>query len=316
MYFVGIDGGGTTTNFYLTDGEGRLIESLTEGCSNYLVGGLDHTIEIYRRGIEKLCKNNGIDLSNISSCFFAMAGFGDIASDVPEIKRKVKAVYPNLKISIGNDTYNALAGSLAGEDGINIIAGTGSIGLGKKSNEYMRSGGWHHIFGGDEGSAYWIASNLLRHFTRQSDNREERTYLYTYLKDKYSWTDDSMMLTTILDDYKEDRSKIASFSKDVSYCAEKGDKMAKKILKDAAKELSEIILAIYKEMHFEHNVLVSYSGGVFKSGPYILDPLKEYLSDYDIKFVKPILSPGAGSVLLAMEAVGIVPNIDKLKDIE
>lgn len=316
MYFVGIDGGGTTTNFYLTDEEGRLIENITEGCSNYVVEGLDHTIETYRAGIEKLCRNNGIDLNDISSCFFAMAGFGDIVSDVTEIKNKVNAVYPNLKTSIGNDTYNALAGSLAGEDGINIIAGTGSIGLGKKTNEYMRSGGWHHIFGGDEGSAYWIACNLLRHFTRQSDKREKRTYLYTYLKEKYSWTDDSMMLTTILDDYKEDRSKIASFSKDVSYCAEKGDEIAQKILKDAAKELSEIILAIYNEMNFDDKVLVSYSGGVFKSGSYILNPLKEYLSDYDIKFVKPILSPGAGSILLAMEAIGMKPNIDRLKNIE
>ena len=56
----------------------------------------------------------------------------------------------------GNDMVCAWAGSLGGEDGINIVAGTGSIGYGERAGASARAGGWGEVFG-DEGSAYWIA---------------------------------------------------------------------------------------------------------------------------------------------------------------
>ena len=61
-------------------------------------------------------------------------------------------------------------GRSAGEDGINIVAGTGSIGYGERRGKTARAGGWGEVFG-DEGSAYWIAVQGLNVFTRMSDGR-------------------------------------------------------------------------------------------------------------------------------------------------
>ena len=77
----------------------------------------------------------------------------------------------------GNDMVCAWAGSLGGEDGINIVAGTGSIGYGERRGKTARAGGWGEVFG-DEGSAYWIAVQGLNVFTRMSDGRLPKGPLY------------------------------------------------------------------------------------------------------------------------------------------
>jgi hypothetical protein len=58
-------------------------------------------------------------------------------------------------IAAANDAVCAWAGSLGGEDGITIVAGTSSIGYGERKGRAARAGGWGEPFS-DEGSAYWI----------------------------------------------------------------------------------------------------------------------------------------------------------------
>ena len=76
-----------------------------------------------------------------------------------------------------------------------------------------------------------------------------------------------------------------------------------KFFQEAAKELADIYLAIYRQLPFtSKNIPFSYSGGVFKSGSYLLEPLKEYLSiEPTLTLTAPILSPDAGSIILAMQ---------------
>ena len=74
------------------------------------------------------------------------------------------------RYSCDNDMVCGWAGSLAGEDGINVISGTGSMTYGERQGVGHRVGGWGELFG-DEGSAYWIAAQGLNAFTRMSDGR-------------------------------------------------------------------------------------------------------------------------------------------------
>ncbi len=316
MYFLGIDGGGTKTSFQLTNEAGVVLASLEKMPTNYLVDGLEQVKNVFKQGVIEICKEANIQVSDITRCFTSVAGFGDIKSDEPIVINELQTIFPELDLLVGNDTENALAGSLAGKPGINIIAGTGSIGLGRDTEgNTLRCGGWHHLFGGDEGSGYWIASKLLLAFTRQSDGRDKKTYLYQYLKDKFSWTDDSQMLTMIIEQWQEKRSKIASLAVEVTHCANQGDEVCISILKQAAKELSEIVLGIARGLNLR-DIDVSYSGGVFKAQSFVLGPLAAYLSDYHLKLVEPILSPAAGAIILAMEGKVSKFPIEQLKQIE
>lgn len=92
---------------------------------------------------------------------------------------------------------------------------------------------------------------------------------------------------------------MAEFSSLCYDSAIRGDKNAIKIFNEGAYELSLLVKMIINELNFDDEILVSYSGGVFKSNQLILNPLKENLSEYNIKFIEPILEPSEGSCLLA-----------------
>jgi Predicted N-acetylglucosamine kinase len=285
-YYLGIDGGGTKTKFTLCDKNGRLMTSSLQSTCHYLQCGLDGVTTVIKNGLIDCCKMAKIKSSEIAYAFVACAGYGDIEEDNSKIKQAVKKALHPISFRIGNDTENALAGSLAGHPGINIIAGTGSIGMGlSETHELVRCGGWHHAFGGDEGSAFYLASNLLRLFTRQSDGRDKKTLLYTYLKETMKWENDSDMLKQCVIEWNYDRTKIASLAKHVTNLADQGDIHAIKLFEDAAKELGDIIETIYHEIKANKVILVSYAGGVFNSKEHIIEPLKERLSNINVTLI-------------------------------
>ena len=113
------------------------------------------------------------------------------------------------------------------------------------------------------------------HFTKQSDGREPKTALYEAVKTQYHLQEDSDILTTCVVNWNFDRTRVAAMSQTVFTLAKQNDPVAMKIFQEAAKELADI---------------------------YILEPLKEYLSiEPTLTLTEPILSPDAGSIILAMQ---------------
>ena len=56
--------------------------------------------------------------------------------------------------------------------GVGVIAGTGSIAVGRtKDGQTARAGGWGHLIG-DEGSAYSVVLDALRLVARRADGRD------------------------------------------------------------------------------------------------------------------------------------------------
>jgi N-acetylglucosamine kinase-like BadF-type ATPase len=317
-YFLGIDGGGTKTKFILCDEKGILHASSIQPTCHYLQCGLDGVSVVFRNGLQECLAIAKVSKEDIRYTFAACAGYGDIEEDNSKIEKAVAIALAPIPCTVGNDTENALAGSLAGQPGINLIAGTGSIGMGIDDRGVsFRSGGWHHAFGGDEGSAFWLASNLLRLFTRQSDNRDKKTILYSYMKEKMNWINDDDMLKECVVKWNFDRTKIASLAKHVYVLAELNDPHAIHLYQRAAEELGDIAKAIYHTLNMKNKTLLSYSGGVFNSKDYIVEPLKEYLKDISIDIIDPILTPDKGGVLLAMKLAGhsindeIIENLKK-----
>ena len=309
-YYLSIDSGGTKTAFLLIDENGQKLINFSLGPANYLVNGLDNVIKVYKEGIKRILEETNIEEKDISQAFIAMAGFGDIPDDIQMINNKIKSEL-NFKLVIGNDTENALSGSLMGESGIHIIAGTGSIGLGKDLNgKLYRSGGWHHSFGGDEGSGYWIGCRLLQHFTKQADGREDKTYLYDYIMRKYELDNSESILDLVVNKWNFQRDKIASMSKDVYECARKCDYIAYSIFTEAAKELALIVNAIYANGVYDSEVKVSYSGGVFNSLEYFESTFINSLS-FKNKLVSPKFGPLVGGVILALKQDNVTID-DKL----
>lgn len=305
--YLGIDSGGTKTKFILINEQGELVAESTQSASHYLQVGLDGLKDVMRKGLVDCLDKASAQKEDVKYCFASVAGYGDIENDNVIIENVIKTVFNPIPTTIGNDIENAYAGALASKPGIVVIAGTGSIGLG--IDEYgnsTRCGGWHHAFGGDEGSAFWIGCKLIQAFTLQSDGREPKTLLYPYLKEKYHFNNDSDILQMTIVDWDFDRTKIASLAQDLYYLASQNDPSALSIYDQAAFELSRIIIAIKEKLQFKKAVIASYQGGVFKSENYVIEPLKQYLKPHSIQLTVPITSPDMGSALLALKYGGIV----------
>ena len=317
-YFLSIDGGGTKTFYLLCDQQGRSLAGAFLATTHYLQCGLVKLTDNLNEGIASVCRSAKIDPQQITAAFFAAAGYGDIPADEVKIKNAAQQAFGDIPWQIGNDCENALIGSLAGQPGINIVAGTGSIGLGiDETARLFRSGGWHHIYGGDEGSAYWLACRLIQEFTKQADGRKPKTLLYDYLRKTYDFTFDSDILVRCIEEWGFQREKIAAMAVDVYNCALNGDPFCLDLYSLAAAELAEIISAIKTELAFKLPIKVSYSGGVFNSGKLILKPLESLLPKTDYLLCEPLLSPAAGGIILAMRLAGLTPTesiLNKLKE--
>jgi len=199
----------------------------------------------------------------------------------------------------------AWAGSLGGEDGINVVAGTGSIGYGERRGKAARAGGWGELFG-DEGSAYWIAVQGLNLFTRMSDGRLPKGPLHAVFREALGLAVDLDLCAQVMNAH--DRGNIAAMSQLVARAAQDGDRAALRIFDDAARELAAIADAVRQTLQFEPNepVPVSYSGGVFNAGELILGPFQRHLETQSQSFQlqAPMFVPSAGAAIHAARLAG------------
>lgn len=315
MYYLGIDGGGTKTKYLLVD------ENLQKVCERE-----GSTIHIHQVGVEgiknelrenisKVCEEANISVKDISYAFAGVPGYGESLDDMVKIDEAIKEVM-EVPYSIDNDAVNGWAGGTACKPGINIVAGTGSIAYGRNAEgKLARCGGFGPGIG-DDGSAYWIALRTINEYTKQKDGRSEKTVLVDILEKEYNITYKYEIVDIAFNRLKFNRTELAKFSTICFLAAEEGCQACKNIFKDAAKAIFEHIIAISKELNFKDEFVVSYTGGVFKSGKHVLEPLKEMINESGLKchLQEPELEPWNGSVLLAYTLAGnIVP--DNVKEI-
>ena len=184
VVFLGVDGGGTKTQFVLVDSDGNLLGSVTGEGSYHLEIGMEGLRSVLAKGVADVVARAAIDAGQIAHAFFGIPAYGEDSEAQVLLDAMPEALLGHRRYRCGNDMVCAWAGSLAGEDGINIVAGTGSIGYGERRGKAARAGGWGEVFG-DEGSAYWIAVQGLNVFTRMSDGRLPKGSLYALFRDSF-----------------------------------------------------------------------------------------------------------------------------------
>ena len=296
MLYMGIDGGGTKTKFTLINENEEIIASIEKGTCHYNQVGFDGLEKVLREGLEEIiniAKNKEDEI--IRGCI-GLAGYGKIKSVANNIEEIVKKVFKNIEFTLHNDVMIAHAGALSGEDGIVIIAGTGSIGYSLNKGITNRSGGWGYTIG-DEGSAYWIGRKAIECFSKESDGRLVKGSLYTLLKNNLNIQDDYDLITYINEIIKSDRGNMAKIATICCQAANDGDINAKEIFNQAGIELAELINSLLKEFT-DDKVVASYIGGVFKAEELILKPIGDNI-DNRVILRAPKYPPDIGACLIA-----------------
>lgn len=299
MYFLGIDGGGTKTEFLLVREDGCTVSRRRSGTISYKQIGMEECITLLKDVIGSMLE--GIE-EEVSICL-AFPNWGEsrendalFAGRLSEISR-----HP---IQVVNDCAAGWAGSLALQPGINLVSGTGSIAYGERADrKSARAGGWNDVFS-DEGSCGWLGRRTLELFSKESDGRVEKGCLLNLMREHFQLESDIDLIDIFDNRLKGNRTKIAELQKILLRAAVDGDAAAQRMYEEAAKELALIVCAVYDKLEFEGTVPVSYSGGLFHAGDLVLKPLQEQLKEKKIRFQIPRFSPAQGAVLLAAEQGG------------
>ncbi|MGE5583642.1 MAG: N-acetylglucosamine kinase [Bacillota bacterium] len=302
MFYLGVDGGGTKTGFILIDDRGRIISYTVKSSCCYTQVQFEGFQKILREGITEVCAGAGIGVREINYSFLGLPAFGEIEKDAPILESIVSELLESGNFKCGNDVEAGWAGSLACRPGINIVAGTGAIGFGRDdAGNTARASGWGE-FCGDEGSAYWLGKQLISLFGKEADGREEKTPLYDIVRQELGIFRDFDLIAVVYDDFKLKRDEIAKLAVLVYKAALRGDAKALALYDRAAYEHSLTVRSIIRQLCFsrEADILVSYSGGVFKAGELILDHFQRYLQGDRVRLIKPVLQPVTGAALYAM----------------
>jgi N-acetylglucosamine kinase-like BadF-type ATPase len=227
MFFLGVDGGGTKTEFLLMNEEGQRISSTTLGTLDWFQIGAQGMEETLGRGISYVCREGGISRSDLDYSMLGIPCLGDeLIDEEPIVREIVSRLLPNGRCSLVNDAEIGWAGSLACRPGIHLVSGTGAIGYGvNSSGRTARASGWGHEVG-DEGSAYWLGMRLLYTFSREADGREQRSLIYDMVRNHFGITDDFHLLKILQHEWQWNREKIAGLARLLHQAAEAGEPKA------------------------------------------------------------------------------------------
>lgn len=305
--FLGIDGGGTKTALCIIDQRGHRL-AVIEGPSLYYFGQSISLVEdVLQTIVAAICADAGISPQQIAHAFVGYPAYGEASGDIAALDAIPRRVLGHDRYTCGNDMVCAWAGSLATQDGINVISGTGSLAYGERRGRSGRAGGWGEFFG-DEGSGYWIAVRGLAAFSQMSDGRLEPGPLLELVRAHMDLSHDLDAIDIVSNRWKGTRSSIAALTKVVAEAAALGDESAETILARAGVELAKLADALARRLGFDagERVPVSYSGGVFKNVSPVVsaftDALAERATDYDVR--EPVLDPVTGAALYAAKQGG------------
>ena len=173
-YYLGIDGGGTKTEFLLTDENRNVISCIAKTGSNPNDIGMEKCVDILLEGIDDITKN--IDKNSL----YIFAGVAGLATgnNAKILRENLSKKYPNVEVA--SDVVNALEICLHGQDGLAVICGTGISAVICKGQKYKIVGGYGHLFE-DGGSGYSYGRDAVKVALRYEDGCGEKTVLYDYL---------------------------------------------------------------------------------------------------------------------------------------
>lgn len=294
MRWLGVDGGGTKTAFTLYDENMSQLDRFELPTCHYAQVGYAGMQRVLTEGVQQ-AEASGL-LGDEYGIGLGICGYGEGVESSAAIENAVLGAAGNHPFSLVNDVESAWAAGLDMQDGIVIIAGTGSIAYGVCEGRSMRCGGWDYELG-DEGSGGWLGKELLRAFTRQSDGREAPGAILDLVRRELGIADDFEVIEFAQQNMAS-RSRISQLAPLVAEAARAGDPSARTILERAAQEEAAMVDAIVRGIFdgCEH-VPVTYVGGTFQAGDLILEPLAASLPRR-CELVPPQFEPDRGAVLI------------------
>ena len=300
-YYIGIDAGGTTWEAMLCSADYRVLaQDWFQGMN--LRGNKNPNIPALkiRDILTEMTRQSRVLAYHVTDIVLAGAGAGD-----PELRegllKSCKSVIPNNKCIIVSDADAALEGAFGGGPGIIVIAGTGSIALGKDTlGNTARSGGYGHLLG-DEGSGFWIGREALRKCLDEF-HAGNTIPLAIKICELFEVKNLTEAVTAV---YQGDKfaAMLGQIAPLVFHDGENGDETTLEIIAQAGREIGKLAVSTAKKLQFDESKRVALIGGLAKRRDVLEFYIKSMWDPAEFELVSPQYPPPVGAIMLGRKGV-------------
>lgn len=297
-FYVGVDSGGTKFEIIITDFLKRIIYSAKYPSCHYSVHGAEKTAETLSGYVFDSVKKAKLNIQDCSGICFGIAGARE-EFDRDKLKRLFLKKLRIKNISVVTDAKNAITGAFNGNDGIILIAGTGSVLYGKHKGQLHRIGGWGRILG-DQGSGFIIGREGLRELVKEYDERaigRGESIFAKLVKKRFGITKE-----TIVDKVFAHHFEIQRVVESVIDAAEKKDKMCLKIINEAAEDLLNHVKLYIKTAKIKNGIEIAFIGSLIENKNILSEKLKKGIRKNfkNVRIIKKKNEPTMGAIMIAM----------------
>jgi glucosamine kinase len=271
---LGLDGGGTKTECVLMD-EAHVVRTRGRGGpSNPMRMGFEGALESIREAAQVTLRSANIAQSEISAICAGLAGAAQPESAATMTDLLVQE-FPGIAVHVCTDLALTLEATGSGP-AIVLIAGTGSAAIGRGCDGQVGRVGGHGFLLGDEGSAYDIGQRAAIAAMRAKDRGEGNSSLANLILQELKLTD-----------WPEIELRVYQGAPDevfprifpvVAAAADKGDREACQLLKEAAARLAQLAGDLAERLHLkEYKLLLVKTGGMVGRSVYFDRAMDELL---------------------------------------
>ena len=281
---IGVDIGGSKTHgIRAVDGEP--VAEAVAGSANVAAVGVPEA----GRQLDVLFAQ--LDVHGVGAVCAGAAG-ADGTESIGALTRLLAERVPGAQVSVVHDARLVLAAE--GLDaGVSLIAGTGSVAWGRRTDgTAARAGGWGHMLG-DEGSGYHVALDAVRHALDRMDAGAPADPLTTALVSDCGLAD----RTELIDFFyaRQDKRYWAERAAVVTGLAARGDPAASRIIDTAADALAALATRVLRRLDLPGPVVLG--GGFAVHQPLLQRAVRERLAGVDVRLLTH--APAVGAVRLA-----------------
>jgi len=303
-YVLGVESGQTSTTAVILDETGILL-GIGQSGNAFPAGAVgDQGSERLRRSVLEAIQT-AVVMADLQNARIA-AAFLSLTTDTDTARNSLAAAVPAEQLFFGDAARSAFYAVTFGRPGAVVIAGTRAAAYGvSRDGKQARSGGWG-MPTGDAGSSQWIALHGVAACCRSADGIEAPTQMLPLLLKHFAAADlrrvrDRLTLPEIYSD-------LPALAEIVHLAAAQGDAAARRILREAGKELAFSLLAVLKSLGLQNeSVTVGAVGEVFLAGRAVLRSFREQVrkSAPDAVIAARHLPYAVGAGLIGLEEIGV-----------
>lgn len=304
-YYIGMDGGGTKTDAAICDEIGRVLyRTREEGCNPSNIG-VEGAISVFQRTLHNLLEKVGAREDDTVYAFIGAAGCGVGNNKYVISERLTRA---GMRVTVDSDIVNVIQTGLRGDDGVAVIAGTGSLIASYKDGTVKKLGGNGYLFE-EGGSGFSLGRSAIIAALNDIDGVGKKTSLTQLVREKLG------------KDPKEARgelcrstpNKIAEFAPLVAKAYAEGDGIAKQIVGKNLGYILRYVRRAAKEFQTE-KPKVAFVGGIFNDLNFCQYVSQQSKGRYELHFVK--IPPVYGAIRKAVISAGRELSEEFCKELE